>query len=548
MSKKKYTLKKDNVFTQNIINVPFYTKKNYIDFENTIESVNSNNFYDDFLKLHKKMEIINKNPKSKMINDIMIIIKKMKNDGIQFSDNNLTREENDQITKEITTNIDLIVDDLPLISNFEYYNVMIMYKYLKSLSFVLERQKNPSSCNIINIYIKYSSIIHILIMLYDIGLANTEESSLFEGRANNPTLKEIDVSNFFIFTRCYASANIASYLLSGQKSLNLKFANGKYEILNHIKKFRNQSNYYITLGVHPHEYDDDEEEYVLSDLNHIFLIIKQNVGNVDKYYVFQSYFYNKCPQVEEYDYDGIVQMINDIYHIYYDKNNARRHDTFTQMDNAVWYKYFHVSEDNFVDKRSSDDTLIKSIHDDSKFHIFQWNYNYVDTQHCYKYLIKILKVSGKKVKRIINILHKNIMTLFKNTKNIPIMNVIKAIKEKKYIFIYSPDDKTNDTEGIVEGDLLTENYPSSNRVIIWDVLKNTLDTLNPDIFANDLFELKNIGEFSAFLSILCYVYDLEEEIYNNMGVFGPNSEMDFSNIPCKYQCDYTRNRPKNYLK
>jgi len=545
----------------------------------------NNDYYDDFITNDKKIQnIVNntdidslRNSVKKQISSILKIQTPYK---FVYEPDALTEDEMKYLENFIKNRLTEI---LKIIDTLAISDVRDIYNYVDSIQTLLTRTQNPSSCDVISVYIKYSRLIHLLLAFHDENLIGISDQDMFEN--NN-----LNLDTNFIFTKCFASVSTIRYLLGGNTNIGATHIKPD-DLKKMIISLKTVPSYCLDIGVGA-TMDRNNNSSWDSNFNHIFSLIKyqDNIGN-NYYYLAQSYFFKYCPITKKYSLDDILVMIDEIASIYYDKYNQPRYGEWDTRDNAIWEKYFLADETKYIGKTERKGSNIK-MHDKCRDHpnscyCFEYTYNVLDINNCYDNIIRLLSNCEDDVNNCFDNICRNFLSLFSIDKyERPF--IIDAVRSNKFIksddvsIIINNNDITLE-ELHIDTDILLKygkdiDKPDLIVLPIWDhsigitydtkedipkdfylpdgeldenIISKNWSTFKEELmrtrsrFILDRFDVNTYEQCLLFLNILSQFYDLKKELIEKPKIFGPNSHFtltDHTGGKINHHTTYVKNK------
>lgn len=506
-----------------------------------IESINNNNYYDNFLQnIININQILNENNTNKnyLIDIIDTILHKLRHEKIYFYGEELM--SNDDHTKLINNIEEKLYEIKNKIDSMSLYHMPIITNFLFSLSKLI--YQNWSSCNVIYLYIKFSKIIHLLILHYDTNLISSNYLPMFYRTNTFGEQKKLDQS--YIFSRCYASVKIFDYLFGTTKP-NVNTIEGNM-LKNKIKILQNVPAYYLQIFISSCIYSKPTGMLQESDFNHTFIIFKYTSDtNIDKYFIFQSYYYEYCPTIKEYNFNQIMNFIDDITSIYYNSNdNTYKSGPWTKIDAAIWEKYFNVNTDSIIGNYTvtlpSDP---KKLNNFIKFYpvyvsnnqyeksYLRYSYNNIDTTRCYDKLKKLIYSSKQFVIDELTNISNQILHFFNIQWKINLQVIIDAIESDRFINIKNNNIYLN-TNFNQKKDPSYTLYNGS-----WDDIRSTLENSMTSQTILDKFTIETPEELYMYIKILSSFFILKRELQIENKCIGSkcNFQVNKNNYLKKYK-------------
>lgn len=511
-------------------------------FDDLITKINDYGYYNDLLSNEKTVNDIINDPDITKLQELVnreIETILTKSSLTKSSHNNtfinkpdiLTTDDMAYLQKHIIDKVNLIKTMVPRLSIADLRDV---HNYLSILLKHADNTQNPSSCDIVSIYIKYSHLVHLLVAFYDRTIISIDDQDMFKDR-------NLEISENYIFTKCLSSVNTIMYLL-GKNTKNYMISIKSQSLKDLITSSKQVPSYYVTIGVNASLNPGDNNTFA-SDLGHIFVIIKyQDNDGQDYYYLAQSYFYKYCPKIKKYNLHEILKMIDDITSIYFNADGTPRTGNWTQYDNNIWLKYFLSDENKSIGKHLLNNKSIKIPHWWKNYknwkdycYCFDYDYNVIDIDACYENMNVLLKSTENDVVKCFDNICRSILNACEiYTYERPY--IIEAVKNDKfakvdhiptvrntYVDVLNVDDsvleKYNISRKNITANEIINNYPIRSQ---WSQFKTQLTKQNV-MFIIDKFYINSYKELILFLSILVQFFDLKDEVTKKRKNYGSNS-------------------------
>ena len=548
---------------------------NKTQFDRIIAKINDKGYYNKFVENTDTVSnIINDNDinslKNKVRNDIDQILQMQKyhiiNEPNILNETDMTSM--DKSVKDNLLKLKAVIDS----DTVQMSDVRDINKYVSVLQNIIDRSQNPSTCDIVSLYTKYSHLIHLMVSDYDENILSINDQNMFE---NKDDIKDLE-SNY-IFTRCFASVSTLRFLLGGNNN-NIKNDNiSPTKLKELITSLQSVPAYQLDISVGA-IYEKDFRGTKKSNFNHIFAIIKYRDDNGnDYYYLAQSYFYKYCPRTLKYSLEDILTLIDDIASIYYDKHGSPLYGEWTDRDNNIWKKYFFADETEHIGTSRRHNKNIKmnkncSWNPDNCW-CFSFTYNVININDCYKRIRLLIKYCEKDINNCFDNICRNFLMLFNiNKYDRPLL--IDAVKTNKFLEIKKGNNITINNSIIVYGALKIDNifekkyqtqeyiaqygYVASSLMLLpfvnftdqenydeisqipkqylgrdgineftiaksWKSFKDDLMKTSSK-FIIDKFDINDYEECLIFLNILVQFYDLKNEVLSKQKYLGSNSQ------------------------
>lgn len=405
--------------------------------------VNTHNMLNNFFA-YPNVDII--------INDISSLLKSQS--SIKFMEKFKGRL-NDRAIEKSQEEINMILQKIRLYMSQEQkeaYILRIFYDYLKELEKLANYDADGHHCNIIDIYLKYNDIIHLMMMYEDPSFHKPEEYTLF--------------SDMYLFKRCFYTVRSFLYLIGESNIIEQKNTykenrsythkyqtpQNKFSLIRLISSLMKIPSYYLLISIQHSIFD------------HVFVIVKYDDNGVSKYMLIQSYVNNYCPSKKVYTFAEIKQFLLDISSIFYDDKRALD-SVVTENDIEIWNKYFFAN----MTKESLKNTNMCFEH------CVSYVYGIINDQLCYTGINKLI---GKTKHTIYSYLNELILPLgnklgydIKSFQSmIPISNFISVgncvryelILNDHYVGYFTYDDIKNAFETYSQKNMSHEKYISDN--------------------------------------------------------------------------------------
>jgi len=521
-----------------------------LQFDDLITKINKYGYYDGLITDDKTVTDIIDAPRITSLTDMVhkqidtILAKASNNNTFTFINKPdiLTTDEMAYLQKYI---IDKVYWFKSLAAGLAMSDLRYVHNYLSTLLKLADNTQNPSSCDIISLYVKYSHLIHLLVAFYDKTIIKIGDRDMFpKGNLN--------LSENYIFTRCFASANTIKYLLGGNTK-NSSATITSRQLKDLIISLKHVPSYYLNIGVNAmvlhqgnpdDEWDEQDQWTWTSNFGHVFVLIKykDDIGGgtgEDYYYLAQSYFHQYCPKVKKYNQQEILQMIDDITSIYFYTTGQPRIGEWTQTDNDIWMKYFLSDEKEFIGKDSFSNSPIKVRSEWGNYdcYCFEYDYNIIDVERCYKYIADLLEFVEKDVVNCFD----NICRTILNACGIYTYErpfVITAIKNNKFAKVDSmplPGDERVDVLSMDDSVLEKYRIPRENMTIHdiahkyplrlnWRLFESQLTKQNV-MFIINKFHIKGYKQLVLLLSILVQFFELRDDVIKKSKNYGSNSHL-----------------------
>lgn len=416
-------------------------------------------------------------------------------------DNNISKDDNTSINEYLTLKLNKL-KEIIINKNVTCCNLNLINDYLISLDDVIYENVNKQKCNILDLYLKYSSIIHLISLIYNKDLIGiTKQKSMFSNSS-------LIIDDQFLFTRCTASVNIMNFLLSGNDSWIVKEEtdiNSLNKLFNYTSKLNIE--YYFIISIYPSWKIKNSYK---STLSHVFIIIKKKnkENNGKDFILIQSYYYKYRATFKEYTITEILELLKDIESILI--STSVDNDKWTINDNNIWKKYFIADESELIGKTEFHGKFIKvPIYKKlEKYNIFRFNIGRINNENCYKNIITMLNKTRTNIYNTFDILCENIVYLLTKEDNKIIRSkFIELIKDNTFIII-------NDNNTLSANSGLSSLINKNTNSIEWKEFYLNIKNTSIDLIFDE-FNVYNFKEFKLFLEILVIFFDLELEIKIN---------------------------------
>lgn len=503
----------NNIIDKNIMEYINDHKQEILDdkFTEIIEMTNECNSK-NLIRIHKWILCMIEINKNKLVNNKYIIVNsdKDKNNNLLMIEyiKQLIKEKNIYVFNELGENtnytylyVDEIMDKIRRINNsgilYEVEHKLIR-RYMNE---IIEYMTNKK-CNIIEIYMKYSRLIHLLVSIKNPLLTETQGKDMYDNIN--------DLDNNILSTRCFASVNIFNNLMGGDYAVGIS---SKLEDIKRVlEEHKNVPLYYIIIFVKPHGYMNGTIKY--SYLNHTFAIIK----NGNKYYILQSYIHKVCPTIKKYKHKEIILLLDEIYSIYDDKKKDYT-NRWTVMDNIIWNKYFLADERELIGHSEINDLPIKfsSVFMSCKVNMIKMN-------ECYKNIANLVTNMYDCVRYNILFYTKCILKIFGLNINDYDRIINEIINTTKFVTVIKSNDNTinitlqdniykicGEYKNDINKSIIYENT-KDKWIKLFDDLSFNETSIDLDTLFSSKYPINNVNEVCHFLNILIDFFGLYREV------------------------------------